>query len=77
MFSATTKIEMIVNGQHIFSIENSPDMGQLWITPIKMNREDLIQGQLAIAEASHRLMIHKIKMDSERVKNSTKPIDMG
>ncbi|MCO6499328.1 MAG: hypothetical protein J5I47_03005 [Vicingus serpentipes] len=75
MFSATTKIDMIVNGQHTFSIENGPDMGQLWITPIKMNREDLIQGQLALAEAAYKLMIHKIKMDSERVKNSKKLID--
>lgn len=75
MFSATTKIDMIVNGQHTFSIENDPDMGQLWITPVNMNREDLIQGQLALAEASYRLMTHKIKMDSERVRNSKEFID--
>ena len=77
MFSATTKIDMIVNGQHTFSIENGPDMGQLWITPAKMDRDDFIQGQLALAEASYKLMIHKIKMDSDRVKNSTKFIDRG
>ena len=75
MLTATTQITMTVNGEETFIIRNSPETGNYWIVPIKVNRNNLIQGQLALAEASGKMLIHKVEMDSERVLKSTKPFD--
>lgn len=77
MFTATTEIRMIVNGKETFTIVNSPETGQWWKTDIGVDKLDFIQGQLALAEASNRLLTHKIQMDSKRVLESTDLVTKG
>lgn len=75
--TATTEINMIVNGVHTFTIKNNPETGLSWIIRSDMNREYYIQGLYALAEASFNSTIHSLETDSERIRASKKAIDRG
>ncbi len=72
MLTATTEITITVNGVHTCSIRNTPETGNYWILPTKLNPNDLIQAQFAIAETSSRMLAHKIAMDTPRVLNGNR-----
>ena len=72
-----TEVKVIVNDKEMFSIIKNQDADLLWITKSGTDKDSYIAGLTGLADACHNMTLHKIKMDSERIRNSTIPFDKG